>query len=295
MSRKTKQMCNVKPSAYHVQNIGIIFADPRTPNSISFPLAFQDYKKEAVILRSHSVAPQSKHFIDKNKKIRHTASAQLGRHISGSQQDRGRRIKAAKDLTGTKQKLVENQINLCLLSSQGNVRDTAEEIKNMVNHQNSHNRQFNFCISENSKSDFDNAKMANSTRFFNMEKSDYESKNKSQLRFATFDNNPGPDPNLEYDSAAAGLKLLSLKQQSEPFPKKYTTDCPDRLKHKLGFTTENSFTSSSSEEKYKKPRTSTESSDFPLFDDNLFENQWLEVKPKNEEKSFNYKKKPRNF
>ena len=120
MSRDNRAMCNRKPSSYFVQNIGIVFSDPRTPQSISFPISFQDYKKESVILRTHSVAPQSKHFIDKNKKIRHAASAQLGSHILGSSQDRSRRIYTAKDLEGTTKMIEKNQIKLCLLSSQGN-------------------------------------------------------------------------------------------------------------------------------------------------------------------------------
>jgi hypothetical protein len=119
MSRDERTMCNRRPSSYFVKNIGIVFADPRVPQSISFPISFQDFKKESVILRSHSVAPQSNHFVDKNKNLRHTASAQLSNHISGSQQDRGRRISMAKDLQGTKETIARNQINLTLLSSQG--------------------------------------------------------------------------------------------------------------------------------------------------------------------------------
>jgi hypothetical protein len=119
MSEDHKIMCNRKPSSYFVQNIGIVFADPRVPQSISFPISFQDFKKESVILRSHSVAPQSKHFFDKNKNLRHTATPQLGSHISGSQQDRSRRINASKNLEGTTEKIAKNQIKLCLLSAQG--------------------------------------------------------------------------------------------------------------------------------------------------------------------------------
>jgi hypothetical protein len=151
------------------------------------------------------------------------------------------------------------------------------------------NREFSIYVSHNSKEDFEKAAAVNNIRVFNMKKTDYESKNKANLKFATFDNSKKPDPNLAFDLTAAGLSLISLKQQSEPFPKKYTNDTPDRLKSKLGFPVENSFSSSSSEDKYKKPRTSTESSDIFIDSDNF--EQWAEVKNKKQIKTFNFDRK----
>ena len=110
------------------------------------------------------------------------------------------------------------------------------------------NKEYCFYVSHNSKKDFEITEAVNSIRLMNMKKTDYDNKNKNNLKFATFDNNPGPDPNLDFDLAASNLQMLSLKQQNEPYPKNYTSDCPDKLKYKLGLPVNNSFSSSSSEE-----------------------------------------------
>lgn len=122
-----------------------MFSDPRTPNSIAFPLAYQNYKKVAAIMRSHSVAPQNSHFLDKNNALRHTTSAKLNNHVSGAQQERGRRIRVSKDLARTKSKISQNQIKLMLLSSQGDIRDSADEIFNNAQHQNIEKMDFCAC------------------------------------------------------------------------------------------------------------------------------------------------------
>jgi hypothetical protein len=159
----------------------------------------------------------------------------------------------------------------------------------MTKNKNIINRDFSFCSANNSKEEFDKSDAANKIRLLNMNRTNYDSKNKANLKFATFDNNSEPDPNLAFDLTASSLQLLSLKQQSERFPKKYISDFPAKLKYKIGLPSNNSFSSSSSEEKYKNPKKSSDSSD--IFLDSENERNWTEVKNKNPLKNLNFSSK----
>ena len=66
----------------------------------------------------------------------------------------------------------------------------------MAKNRNITNKEFSLYVSNNSKEEFEKTEAVNNIRFFNMEKSDYDSKNKANLKFATFDNNKKPDPGL---------------------------------------------------------------------------------------------------
>ena len=122
----------------------------------------------------------------------------------------------------------------------------------------------------------------NEIRNQNMKRLDYNLRNENVLIFKNFDKQTikkSNDENSDFGSLSHNLKVLSFKEQSDPFPRNYISDCPDRLRYKIGLPNVNYFSSSSEEEKYKKSRVSTNSSE--CFVSYVELNIWAEKKVAN--------------
>ena len=87
-----------------------------------------------------------------------------------------------------------------------------------------------------------------------------------------------------YQESLSIQNKLSLKEQVQRFPGSNISDTADRLRYKAGLPTLNSFSSSEEEEKFKKLRTSTESSDLFTSNDNL--DIWSDAKMASLKNSF---------